>query len=121
MGQMDDQTQDAFGFVSENETAIDVGELRLADGELFELPGVRGRLERIDFGNGTCLYRAELNVREDSRFDVQNSLPAGWLAGSVNLIGSLDLKCPRGRDHSMSSEIGLMILLARVIYCRAGN
>lgn len=109
MGQMDDQTQDAFGFVSENETAIDVGELRLADGELFELPGVRGRLERIDFGNGTCLYRAELNVREDSRFDVQNSLPAGWLAGSVNLIGSLDLKCPSGRDHSMSSEIGLMM------------
>lgn len=83
-----------------------IGELRLADGDLFEWPGASGRLERIDFGNGTCLHRAELNVREDSRFDVQNALPPGWFSGSVNLMGCLDFRCPKGQHRRMSPETG---------------
>ncbi|GAA0626713.1 helix-turn-helix transcriptional regulator [Thalassospira tepidiphila] len=104
---------DAFGMFSDQDRAGGIGELRLADGDLFELPGVTGRLERIDFGNGICLHRAELNVREDSRFDVQNALPPGWLAGSVNILGDLDFDCPDGGKHTMSPEIGLIMRVDR--------
>ena len=109
MGRMDEQAGDGFGFVSGHEPDADIGELRLADGDLFELPGVSGRLERIDFSNGICLHRAELNVRDDSRFDVQNALPPGWLAGSVNILGRHDFECPDGQKHTMSPETGLMM------------
>lgn len=100
---------DAFDILSNDDRVEGIGELRLADGDLFELPGVSGRLERIDFGNGICLHRAELNVREDSIFDVQNALTPGWVAGSVNILGNLDFNSPDGRQHMMSPEIGLMM------------
>ncbi|NIY76840.1 helix-turn-helix transcriptional regulator [Thalassospira sp. HF15] len=99
-------TDEVFDMFSDQEGEGGIGELRLADGDLFELPGASGRLERIDFGNGICLHRAELNVREDSRFDVQNALPPGWFCGFVNLLGCLDLKCPKGLHHRMSPETG---------------
>mgnify|MGYP001163755820 FL=1 len=113
---MDDTANDAgnaFGMLSGGNQVDSIGELRLADGELFELPGVTGRLERIDFGNGICLHRAELNVREDSRFDVQNALPPGWIAGSANILGELDFDSPDGAKHAMSAETGLMMRIDR--------
>lgn len=103
----------AFGMLSGGNQVDSIGELRLADGELFELPGVTGRLERIDFDNGICLHRAELNVREDSRFDVQNALPPGWIAGSANILGELDFDSPDGANHAMSAETGLMMRIDR--------
>ena len=103
----------AFGMLSGGNQVDSIGELRLADGELFELPGVTGRLERIDFDNGICLHRAELNVREDSRFDVQNALPPGWIAGSANILGELDFDSPDGAKHAMSAETGLMMRIDR--------
>ncbi|WP_417805747.1 helix-turn-helix domain-containing protein [Thalassospira lucentensis] len=105
---------DMFGMFSHDDQKSDIGELRLADGDLFELPGAKGRLGRIDFGNGTCLHRAELNVYEDSRFDVQNALPPGWFSGSVNLMGCLDFKCPEGTHRRMSPETGFAMRVDRL-------
>lgn len=93
----------------DDEQADELANLRLSDGGLLELPGASGRLERIDFGTGIYLHLAELDVGEDSRFDVQNSLPPGWFAGSVNVMGHLELMCPTGRHYKMTPETGLLM------------
>jgi AraC-like DNA-binding protein len=108
---MDDTANDAgnaFGMLSGGNQVDSIGELRLADGELFELPGVTGRLERLDFGNGMLLHRAELRVRETSVFDVQNSLPPGWVGGSAIVMGKLEIQCPRGNRYHMTPGVGLI-------------
>ena len=104
-----DQTRDAFDDVSAYERDVDVGDLILADGDLFELPGAQGRLERLDFGNGMYLHRAELYVREDSYFNVKNSLPPGWLSGAINVMGTLEVECPEGKLHSMSPDAAMVM------------
>jgi AraC-like DNA-binding protein len=123
MNDLEKGAEDAFGTLSIDGSIEDVDELRLADGDLFELPGVSGRLERIDFGNGIYLHRAELNVREDSVFEVQNALTPGWMAGSVNILGSLDFECPDGSHHMMTPETGLMMRVDPVgtRYCLPGG
>ena len=104
-----DQTRDAFDDVSMDERDVDVGDLILADGDLFELPGAQGRLERLDFGNGMYLHRAELYVREDSYFNVKNSLPPGWLSGAINVMGNLEVECPEGKLYSMTPDAAMVM------------
>ncbi|NIY76841.1 helix-turn-helix transcriptional regulator [Thalassospira sp. HF15] len=99
---------DAFGRLSDENHEGSIGEVRLADGELFDIPGVQGRLERLDFGNGMILHRAELRVRENSLFDVRNSLPPGWLGGSAVVMGKIEIECPHGRRYQMTPDVGLI-------------
>ncbi|MBC05839.1 helix-turn-helix transcriptional regulator [Thalassospira sp.] len=99
---------DAFGRLSDENNEASIGELRLADGDLFELPGVQGRVERLDFGNGMLLHRAELRVRENSLFDVRNSLPPGWLGGSATVMGKLEIECPHGKRYEMTPDVGMI-------------
>ena len=102
-------SEGGFGYAPDTEHDEDIDTLVLADGDLFELPGVQGRLERIEFPNGMYLHRAELNVREDSCFNVKNSLPPGWIAGSINVMGNLRVDCPDGASHPLTPDQGMVM------------
>ncbi|AXO16958.1 AraC family transcriptional regulator [Thalassospira indica] len=54
------------------------------------------------------LHRAELRVRENSLFDVRNSLPPGWLGGSAIVMGNLEIECPLGKRYQMTPDVGLI-------------
>lgn len=104
-----DASEGGFEYAPDTGHSEDINTLVFADGDLFELPGVQGRLERIEFPNGMHLHRAELNVREDTYFNIENSLPPGWVAGSINVMGNLRVECPNGAQHFLTPDQGMVM------------
>lgn len=84
-------------------------ELHMVEGELFEIPGVRGRIERVDFGTGLTLRIAELNVQEEAYFAVQNSIAPGWIGGSWNILGDIHIQPPGQSLLSCSEDEALLM------------
>lgn len=84
-------------------------QLRMQEGEHFELPGVQGRMEKIEFGNGLFLHLAELDVQQDSFFAVQNYMPPGWIGGSLNILGDMQIQPPGMGAFSCSDDEALIM------------
>ncbi|MZR64407.1 helix-turn-helix transcriptional regulator [Alcanivorax sp. DP30] len=84
-------------------------QLRMQEGEHFELPGVQGRMEKIEFGTGLFLHLAELDVQQDSFFAVQNYMPPGWLGGSLNILGDMQIQPPGMNAFSCSDDEALIM------------
>jgi AraC-like DNA-binding protein len=68
--------------------------LTLMSGDWVEIPGARGRMEQMDFGNGLFLHLAELDVYGEAAFAVENYMAPGWIGGSWNILGSLEIAPP---------------------------
>ena len=68
--------------------------LSMRDGERFAIPGVRGRMEKLAFGTGLFLHLAELEVEQDAFFAVENYMAPGWIGGSWNILGELQVQPP---------------------------
>ncbi|WP_223163215.1 helix-turn-helix domain-containing protein [Marinobacter salinexigens] len=78
-------------------------------GTSFELPGVRGRMERLEFNSGVVLYRVEYQSLEDCTIEVQNSFDQPWLGSAMHLQGRSELTHPNGNTYSLNQDAALLM------------
>lgn len=78
-------------------------------GTTFELPGIRGRMERLEFGSGVVLYRVEYQSLEDCTVEVQNSFDQPWLGSALHLQGRSELAYPNGNTFSLNQDSALLM------------
>lgn len=81
----------------------------MKEGDLFEIPGVRGRIEKVEFGTGLFLHLAELNVQEEAFFAMQNYMAPGWMGGSLNILGRLQVQPPGQQTLPCTDEEALIM------------
>lgn len=81
----------------------------MKEGEHFAIPGARGRMEKVEFGTGLFLHLAELDVQDDAFFAVQNYTPPGWVGGSLNILGEMQIQPPGQSGFFCSDEDALLM------------
>lgn len=77
-------------------------------GQTLDLPGIRGRMECLEFASGMVLYRMEYETREDCSVPVQHSLSEPWLGAAMPLQGQLAFSHPCGRTYTLTPESAML-------------
>lgn len=78
-------------------------------GQAIDLPGIRGRMERLEFASGMVLYRMEYEALDDCHVQVQNSFREPWIGSAMHLQGHSELRHPNGNTFSLSSDSALLM------------
>lgn len=78
-------------------------------GQAIDLPGIRGRMERLEFASGMVLYRMEYEALDDCHVQVQNSFREPWIGSAMHLQGHSELRHPNGNTFSLSSDCALLM------------
>lgn len=78
-------------------------------GQAIDLPGVRGRMERLEFASGMVLYRMEYEALDDCHVQVQNSFSEPWIGSAMHLQGHSELSHPNGNTFSLSNDSALLM------------
>ncbi|HET8727360.1 MAG TPA: AraC family transcriptional regulator [Alphaproteobacteria bacterium] len=86
---------------------------RFSAGDEFEIPGGRGRLERLAFDSGIVLYRTEIEVFDACVITVHNRLSGPWIGTSTHVVGRSVLQPPDGRMFEISPEQSLILRVDR--------
>jgi len=83
--------------------------LYMAGGDTFDIPGVRGRMERLPFPSGIVLYRMEYEALEDCFLEMQGAFNEPWLGGGLHIQGQSELICPNGERHAFNPDRALLM------------
>lgn len=78
-------------------------------GQAIDLPGIRGRMERLEFASGLVLYRMEYEALEDCSVQVQNSFSEPWLGSAMHLQGHSELSYPNGKTFTLTPDSALLM------------
>lgn len=81
----------------------------MGGGQSIDLPGIRGRMERLEFASGMVLYRMEYEALEDCSVQVQNSFKEPWLGSAMHLLGESQLSYPNGSTFSLTPDSALLM------------
>jgi len=104
-----DPRRDGFEFDLSEDQVIEFDQLKFTDGEPVELPGMRGRLERVDFSNGMRAHLGEFVILEDTQISFENGKPKRTICVSLNLVGKMNVEFPDGSLLINSPDWGLMM------------
>ncbi|WP_029060150.1 helix-turn-helix domain-containing protein [Stappia stellulata] len=83
----------------------------LKGGDLFSVPGARGRFSSMRFDDGLLLYLGEFQATETCTLAVNPSLDTAWVGGSLHLVGETVMELPDGRSIPRR---GQQTLLSRI-------
>ena len=78
-------------------------------GQAIDLPGIRGRMERLEFASGMVLYRMEYEALDDCHVQVQNSFSEPWIGSAMHLQGHSELRHPNGNTFSLTNDSALLM------------
>ncbi|SDX61322.1 helix-turn-helix domain-containing protein [Marinobacter mobilis] len=81
----------------------------MAGGSLFEVPGVRGRMERLEFPSGLTLYRLEFEALEDCALQMQGRFDEPWIGSAFHIQGRSKMVLPNGQSHRLDPEVALLM------------
>lgn len=83
--------------------------LHMAGGEFFDIPGVRGRMERLPFASGIVLYRMEYEALEDCSLELQGAFDEPWIGSALHIQGQSELHCPNGDRHTFDPGTAILM------------
>ncbi|MBB10362.1 AraC family transcriptional regulator [Alcanivorax sp.] len=83
--------------------------LNMAGGETFEIPGVRGRMERLAFPSGIVLFRLEYEALDDCFLQMQGAFDEPWVGSALHIQGRSELICPNGDRYSFNPETAMLM------------
>lgn len=83
--------------------------LDMAGGETFDLPGVRGRMERLQFPCGIILYRVEYEALDDCFFTMTNPIKEPWVGSALHIQGQSDLIAPNGERFKQGPDTAMLM------------
>ena len=83
--------------------------LNMAGGETFDIPGVRGRMERLPFASGIVLFRLEYEALDDCFLQMQGSFDEPWVGSALHIQGRSDLICPNGERYTLNPETAMLM------------
>lgn len=92
-----------------NETPSRLVVAHMNGGQAIDLPGIRGRMERLEFASGMVLYRMEYEALDDCHVQVQNSFSEPWIGSAMHLQGHSELRHPNGNTFSLTSDSALLM------------
>lgn len=78
-------------------------------GQAIDLPGIRGRMERLEFASGMVLYRMEYEALDDCHVQVQNSFSEPWIGSAMHLQGHSELRHPNGNTFILTNDSALLM------------
>ncbi len=84
-------------------------ELHFTDGEVFEVPGVHGRMDRLAFDSGIELYRLEFEATEDCQLNLYPTTNEAWIGSAFHLQGHSTLVQSDGKQDKLDSENALLM------------
>ncbi|GAA5127383.1 AraC family transcriptional regulator [Alloalcanivorax gelatiniphagus] len=95
---------------SENTSKSTVHALEMGGGERFELPGVRGRMERLELASGLVLYRVDYRAGEDCTLQLDRpTFQQPWIGSIFHIQGRSGMELPDGSRHDVSPERALLV------------
>lgn len=83
--------------------------LNMSGGQTFNIPGVRGRMERLEFPSGIVLYRLEYEALEDCFLDMQGGFSEAWVGSALHIQGQSELICPNGDHHTLNPDVAMLM------------
>ncbi|MEQ3724603.1 helix-turn-helix transcriptional regulator [Alcanivorax sp.] len=83
--------------------------LDMSGGQTFDIPGVRGRMERLQFPSGIVLYRLEYEALEDCCLDMQGGFDEPWVGSALHIQGQSELLCPNGEHHTLNPDAAMLM------------
>lgn len=84
-------------------------QLDMAGGSDFEVPGVRGRMERLEFAGGLVLYRLEFEALKDCTLQVQSSFDEPWMGSALHIQGRSTMVLPTGQEYPLNPDRALLM------------
>ncbi len=79
------------------------------DGEVFEVPGVRGRMDRLEFSGELTLYRLEFEALEDCVLNFHPSFEKPWIGSAFHLQGHSVMTQADGQEDVLDSEHAVLM------------
>lgn len=83
--------------------------LYMAGGETFDIPGVRGRMERLAFASGIVLYRLEYEALDDCFLEMQGAFDEPWIGSALHIQGQSELLAPNGERHTFDPNTAILM------------
>ena len=83
--------------------------LYMAGGETFDIPGVRGRMERLEFASGIVLYRLEYEALDDCFLEMQGAFNEPWIGSSLHIQGQSELLAPNGDRYTFDPNNAVLM------------
>ncbi|POB04489.1 AraC family transcriptional regulator [Halopseudomonas oceani] len=90
-------------------TEVPLVKADMSGGQAIDLPGIRGRMERLEFASGIVLYRMEYEALEDCSVQVQNSFSEPWIGSALHLQGRSELAYPDGKTFTLTPDSALLM------------
>ncbi len=82
----------------------------MGGGERFELPGVRGRMERLELASGLVLYRVDYLASEDCTLQLDRpAFQQPWIGSIFHIQGRSGMELPDGTHHQVTPERALLV------------
>ncbi|MBL7250478.1 helix-turn-helix transcriptional regulator [Alcanivorax marinus] len=82
----------------------------MGGGERFELPGVRGRMERLELASGLVLYRVDYRAGEDCALQLDRpTFQQPWIGSIFHIQGQSGMALPDGSQHKVTPERALLV------------
>ncbi len=107
-----DNRDDAKGkqVISQDNPPGTVHALEMGGGERFELPGVRGRMERLELASGLVLYRVDYRAGEDCTLQLDRpTFQQPWIGSIFHIQGRSGMELPDGSHHQVTPERALLV------------
>ena len=83
--------------------------LYMAGGETFDIPGVRGRMERLEFASGIVLYRLEYEALDDCFLEMQGAFNEPWIGSALHIQGQSELLAPNGNRYTFDPNNAVLM------------
>ena len=83
--------------------------LDMSGGQTFDIPGVRGRMERLEFPSGIVLYRLEFEALEDCFLEMQGAFDEPWIGSSLHIQGQSELLAPNGDRYTFDPNNAVLM------------
>ena len=96
--------------ISQDNPPGTVHALEMGGGERFELPGVRGRMERLELASGLGLYRVDYRAGEDCTLQLDRpTFQQPWIGSIFHIQGRSGMELPDGSHHQVTPERALLV------------
>lgn len=84
-------------------------DLDMGGGEIFEVPGVRGRMERLALDSGLILFRVDYRASEDCVLQFEQSFHEPWIDSILHIQGQSIMELPDGRRYTITPDNALLV------------
>ncbi|MEZ5471882.1 MAG: AraC family transcriptional regulator [Marinicella sp.] len=88
---------------------VNTHEIHFTQGQVFEAPGVQGRMGVSEFNGGITLYRLEFIAREDTDLQVFTSYTEPWMGSTFHWHGQSIMTQADGQQHVLNANNAVLI------------